>query len=239
MSNESVEKQNGGSPFNGMMEIENIEDIWMTQKEMAQLFGRDVRTINDHVETVKSELAEWEGLNSTIRKERRVQIEGCREINREIETYNFDFICQVGYKISGLVGMRFRQYATQAIKEKIVRDCNLKNTALEKKNMTLEKANETYKALIIEYFNRWQDEKYNREQDEKLFHLQEAKEKWGTVSETTGKERVQVRAPSLVSNRGRNIPMPSPYVQPDVIDCATMYGQLSDIETLQLTEGEA
>lgn len=236
MSNESVEKQNGGSPFNGMLKIESIEDIWMTQKEMAALFETTKQNISFHVNSVKKELSVFKQLDSVVKE---ILTTGSDGKKYPTEAYSFDFILSIGYRVNSVVGMRFRQYATQAIKEKIVRDCKQKSEALEKKNMTLEKANETYKALIIEYFNRWQDEKYNREQDEELFHLQEAKQQWGKISDNTGKKKDRIRRPSMVSGNGRSVPMPSPYVQPDVIDCATIYGQLSEIETLQLTEGEA
>lgn len=81
---EMEEEKNEVAVFNGVeMRISSLDDIWLSQKQIAQMFNKDVRTINGHVETVKKELANWEGLNSTIRKNRIVQIEGKRIENRE------------------------------------------------------------------------------------------------------------------------------------------------------------
>lgn len=117
------EASNEVAVFNGIeMRISSLEDIWLTQKQIAQMFDKDVRTINDHVEAVKKELADWDGLNSTIRKNRIVQIEGNREVKREVEVYGFEFICQIGYKVSSVRGTQFRQFATKAVMEKLNRD---------------------------------------------------------------------------------------------------------------------
>lgn len=120
---EMEEEKNEVAVFNGVeMRISSLDDIWLSQKQIAQMFNKDVRTINGHVETVKKELANWEGLNSTIRKNRIVQIEGNREVKREIEVYGFEFICQIGYKVNSVRGTQFRQFATKAVMEKLNRD---------------------------------------------------------------------------------------------------------------------
>lgn len=66
------------------------ETVWLTQKLMAELFGKDVRTINEHIQNVfaEGELVE----DSVIRKFRIVRTEGKREVAREIEHYNLDAI---------------------------------------------------------------------------------------------------------------------------------------------------
>ena len=72
--------------------------FWLTQKRMAELFGVDVRTINEHLHNVfKSGEVKNE---ATIRKIRIVQQEGVREVSREIDFYHLDAIIAVGYRLS-------------------------------------------------------------------------------------------------------------------------------------------
>lgn len=102
---------------NGETKIEvrmKDETVWLTQKQMANLFDKDVRTINEHIKNVFSEreLAE----NSTVRKFRIVQKEGEREVTRDIDFYNLDVIISVGYRVKSLRGTQFRIWATQKLK---------------------------------------------------------------------------------------------------------------------------
>ena len=91
------------------------ETFWLSQKKMAELFGVDVRTISEHLQNIykTSELAG----ETTIRKFRIVQIEGSREVAREIEFYNLDAIIAVGYRVNSTQASQFRIWATQTLKE--------------------------------------------------------------------------------------------------------------------------
>ncbi|MBM2816401.1 MAG: Virulence protein [Ignavibacteria bacterium] len=98
--------------------LEN-ETVWLTQKLMAELFQKDVRTISEHIQNIyeEGELA----LESTIRKFRTVQKEGKRNVERMIDFYNLDMIISVGYRIKSAIATRFRQWATQRLKEFIIK----------------------------------------------------------------------------------------------------------------------
>ncbi|MFH1565396.1 MAG: virulence RhuM family protein [bacterium] len=100
------------------VQMEN-ETVWLSQKQMSELFDKDVRTINEHIKNVffDGELEE----NSAIRKFRIVQKEGNRDISRDIEHYNLDVIISVGYRVSSLRGTQFRIWATQKLKEYIIK----------------------------------------------------------------------------------------------------------------------
>lgn len=107
---------------NGEVKIEvklENETLWLSQKQMAELFGKDVRTINEHINNIFSE-GEL-NKNSVIRKFRIVKKEGKREINREIDFYNLDAIISVGYRVNSIQGTKFRIWATQKLKEYIVK----------------------------------------------------------------------------------------------------------------------
>src|SRR5690606_30250886 len=87
------------------------ETVWLTQGQMAILFGKDKRTISEHVRNIfkEGELEE----TPTVRKFRTVQLEGNRTVEREIEYYNLDVIISVGYRVKSVQGTQFRIWATQ------------------------------------------------------------------------------------------------------------------------------
>lgn len=95
------------------------ETFWLSQKKMAELFGKDVRTINDHLRNIfdSGELDK----KATIRKFRIVQQEGNREVAREIDFYNLDAIIAVGYRVNSAQATQFRIWATNTLKEYIIK----------------------------------------------------------------------------------------------------------------------
>ena len=95
------------------------ETFWLTQKKLSELFDVEVNTINYHLKEIfkSGELDE----NSTIRKNRIVQMEGNREVSREVEFYNLDAIIAVGYRVNSYNATQFRIWATQTLKEFIIK----------------------------------------------------------------------------------------------------------------------
>ena len=109
------------------------ETVWLSQKLMAELFQKDVRTINEHIQNIfdENELT----AEATIRKFRIVQLEGKREVSRELDFYNLDMIISVGYRVKSHTATRFRQWATARLKEYLIKgfvldDERLKNPDL-------------------------------------------------------------------------------------------------------------
>lgn len=98
--------------------LEN-ETVWLTQKSMAELFQTTVPNINMHLKNIFEE-GELDP-NRTIKDFLIVRVEGNREVNRNIDFYNLDAIISVGYRIKSNVATRFRIWATQHIKEYIVK----------------------------------------------------------------------------------------------------------------------
>lgn len=91
------------------------ENIWLTQKKMATLYGVDVRTINEHVKKIYQD-AELEQ-ETTIRKFRIVQEEGNREVNRDLKHYNLQMIIAVGFKVNNERAVQFRKWANGIVKD--------------------------------------------------------------------------------------------------------------------------
>ncbi|NQY74104.1 MAG: virulence RhuM family protein [Candidatus Margulisbacteria bacterium] len=91
------------------------ETIWLSQKKMAALFNVEVNTINYHLKEIfnSEELEE----SATIRKIRIVQQEGNREVSREVDFYILDAIIAVGYRVNSYEATQFRIWATNTLKE--------------------------------------------------------------------------------------------------------------------------
>lgn len=95
------------------------ETFWLSQKKMSELFNVEVQTINYHIKEIyKSEELVKE---ATIRNFRIVQIEGQRQVEREVEFYNLDVIIAVGYRVNSIEATRFRIWATQTLREYIIK----------------------------------------------------------------------------------------------------------------------
>lgn len=106
------------------------ENVWLSQAQMGQLFGKDKRTISEHISNIFSE-GELEK-RSTIRKFRTVQSEGNREVERELDHYNLDVIISVGYRVKSPQGTQFRIWATQRLKEYIIKGFALNDERFKK-----------------------------------------------------------------------------------------------------------
>lgn len=94
------------------------ETVWLNRQQMAELFGRDVKTIGKHINNaLKEELND--GI-STVAKFATVQKEGSRLVNREVEYYNLDMIISVGYRVKSKRGVEFRRWANGILKQFLI-----------------------------------------------------------------------------------------------------------------------
>ena len=89
--------------------------VWLTQRLLAELFQKDVRTVNEHLQNIFEE-GEADPA-ATIRKFRIVQTEGAREVSRLVDHYNLDVILAVGYRVRSQRGTQFRRWATERLTE--------------------------------------------------------------------------------------------------------------------------
>lgn len=105
------------------------ETVWLTQKRMAELFGVDVRTINDHLQNIydSGELV----IERTIRKNRIVQTEGDRKVGREVNFYNLDAIISVGYRVNSQQATHFRIWATNTLRNYMIKGYALDSDRLK------------------------------------------------------------------------------------------------------------
>lgn len=106
------------------------ETVWLTQKQMAALFDKNIRTVNEHVKNVfkEGELVE----NSVIRKFRITAADG-KSYNTA--HYNLDVIISVGYRVKSQRGVRFRQWATRVLREHLTQGYSLNEHRLARQGL--------------------------------------------------------------------------------------------------------
>ena len=119
MMNNSIEiyrSQDGSIQLK--VKLEN-DTVWLTQSQMAELFGVDRTSIVRHIRNIyKSEELDQ---NSTCAKNAQVRTEGHRSILREIPYYNLDMIISVGYRVNSKNATSFRRWATSVLKQYLIK----------------------------------------------------------------------------------------------------------------------
>jgi len=95
------------------------DSVWLTQRQIAELYGVSVPTVNEHLSNALED-GELEP-ERTIRKFRIVQTEGSREVRRLVDHYNLAAILAVGYRVRSTRGTQFRQWATERLSEYLVK----------------------------------------------------------------------------------------------------------------------
>jgi len=95
------------------------ETIWLSQKQLAEVFGKAKSTISEHIKAIFEE-GELDP-SSTVRNYRTVQTEGEREVARELEHYNLDMVIALGFRVRSSSGTQFRIWAKEKLKEYIVK----------------------------------------------------------------------------------------------------------------------
>jgi prophage maintenance system killer protein len=119
------------------VEVKFEEDtVWLSQAQIIKLFNGSKSNISEHIKYIfeSEELAE----TSTVRNFRTVQMEGKRTVNREIVHYNLDVIISVGYRVNSKRGVQFRQWATQKLKEFLVKGYAINEHRLAQKNQEIQ-----------------------------------------------------------------------------------------------------
>lgn len=91
------------------------DTVWLSLEQMAELFQRDKSTVSRHIKNIFSE-GELKQ-EATVAKFATVQMEGNRQVTRDIEYYNLDVIIPVGYRVKSLRGTQFRIWASSVLKE--------------------------------------------------------------------------------------------------------------------------
>lgn len=99
------------------------ETLWLTQAQMCDLYQTSRTNVVEHIKHIYEEGELQEA--ATCRKFRQVRQEGNRCVSREIPFYNLDMIIALGYRIRSIIATRFRQWATERLKEYIIKGFTL------------------------------------------------------------------------------------------------------------------
>jgi len=161
------------------------ETVWLTQDQMATLFGKGRSTITEHIGNVYEE-GELEQ-NSTSRKFRLVRKEGTREVEREIDYYNLDVIISVGYRVKSPQGTQFRIWATQRLKEYIIKGFALNDDRFKSGNS-------------MNYFNELQERIREIRISERFFY-QKIKDIYTTSIDYDAKDEKTLEFFKVVQNK--------------------------------------
>lgn len=139
---EIFQSSNGMIEFN--TDIEN-ETIWASLDQIAQLFSRDKSGISRHIKNIfkSGELDE----NSTVAKIATVQIEGSREVTRDIEYYNLDMIISIGYRVDSKEATQFRKWATSVLKSYLTQGYAINETKITQTKSILNNLKDTINFL--------------------------------------------------------------------------------------------
>ena len=105
------------------------ETVWLSQQQMAELFQTSRTNVVEHIKHIydDGELQEM----ATCRKFRQVQTEGNRQVSREMPFYNLDMIISLGYRVRSVIATHFRQWATQRLKEYIIKGFTMDDERLK------------------------------------------------------------------------------------------------------------
>ena len=106
------------------------ETLWLTQQQIAELFQTSRTNVVEHIKHIYEEKELEE--NSTCRNFRQVRTEGTRQVERELPFYNLDMIISLGYRIKSRIATHFRQWATQRLKEYMIKGFTLDDDRLKK-----------------------------------------------------------------------------------------------------------
>ena len=105
------------------------ETVWLTQQHMAELFQTTKQNVSLHIQNIYEERELERG--ATVKESLTVQLEGKRSVQRRVEFYNLDVIISVGYRVKSLRGTQFRIWATQRLREYIVKGFTMDDERLK------------------------------------------------------------------------------------------------------------
>lgn len=105
------------------------ETVWLTQQQLCELYQTSKSNISEHIKNIydEGELTE----EATVRNFRTVQNEGGRNVSRNIAYYNLDMIISLGYRIRSIIATAFRRWATERIKEYMIKGFTMDDDRLK------------------------------------------------------------------------------------------------------------
>lgn len=122
MNNEIIKFVNGDLQLDVTVSP-NEETVWLTQKQMAELFDVKSQAITRHLKNIYNDEELFK--EATCSKMEQVQMEGSRKITRKMDFYNLDAIIAVGYRVNSKNATSFRQWATSILKKYMIKNIRM------------------------------------------------------------------------------------------------------------------
>lgn len=121
------------------------DTVWLTQLQLAELFDVNVPAVSKHIRNIlgSGELV----ASATVSKMERVQVEGGRKVKRNQVLYNLDMIISIGYRVNSAKATRFRIWATQVLRDHIVKGYTLNEQRLREESAKLQAMQQTVALL--------------------------------------------------------------------------------------------
>ncbi|MGN7988069.1 RhuM family protein [Pedobacter sp. 22226] len=110
------------------------ETLWLTQKQIAEVFGTQVPAINKHVKNIYKDK---ELDKSTISKMEIVRVEGVRHVKRTVDIYSLDMVLSIGYRVNSIKATQFRIWANQILKDYLIKGYALNHKKLQEQTQQL------------------------------------------------------------------------------------------------------
>jgi len=217
------------------------ETVWLSQKLLAELFDKDVRTINEHIQNIfeEGELVR----DSVIRKFRITAADGK---NYETQHYNLDVIISVGYRVKSLRGTQFRIWATQRLREYIVKgftmdDERLKNPQgrghsdyfdeLLERIRDIRSSERRFYQKVLDIYATSIDYTPNSEDSQRFFAAVQNKIHWATHGHTAA-EVIADRANASKPFMGLQTTRPGGIIRKDDVSIAKNYLTEDELQVL-------
>ncbi len=185
--------------------------VWLTLNQLAELFQRDKSVISRHIKNVyeEGELP----IEGTVAKNATVQNEGGREVMREIDFYNLDLIISVGYRVNSHRGTQFRIWATQRLREYIIKGFTLDDDRLKRAGQLnyfdellarirdIRSSEKVFYQKVKDLYGTSIDYAENSQTTQEFFKIIQNKLLWA-VSQKTAAELIAGRANAAEPNMG-------------------------------------
>ena len=185
--------------------------VWLSQREIAELFNKDVRTVNEHIRNVFTERECDPG--ATIQKFRIVQTEGSRQVEREVDAYNFDVILSVGYRVRSARGTQFRRWATTVLREYLVKGFAMDDARLKQAEQwdyfdewlarirDIRASEKRFYQKVRDLYTTAIDYDKTSEQAQAFFRKVQNKMLWAVTGKTAA-EQIESRSDPIATNMG-------------------------------------
>jgi hypothetical protein len=220
------------------------ETVWLTQALMAELFQKDVRTINEHLVNIfeEGELRR----EATIRKIRIVRTEGRREVTRQVEHYNLDAILAVGFRVRSHRGTQFRQWAIGRLSEYLQKgftmdDERLKNPPGQGQKDYFDEQLERIRDIrsserrfyqkVLDIYATSVDYTPNTEESQQFFAAVQNKMHWAAHGQTAA-EVIHARADAALPFMGLQTTRPGGIIRKEDVSIAKNYLDAPELDTL-------